>query len=174
MKMAQETVQKVSQNMIRPVTPKDAEALCAIYNYYVLNTTATFEEEPVQAAEMDARIQNITKDFPWYVYEEDGNVIAYAYLHYYHTRSAYRFTVEDSIYVKNGCQRHGIGAQLLTLLINDAKKLGKHSIMAILGIPNPASAALHQKCGFQKIADMGELGYKFDQWASVGLWKLRI
>jgi phosphinothricin acetyltransferase len=160
--------------MIRLVTLKDAEAICTIYNYYILNTTSTFEEEPVSAAEMETRIQNITKDFPWYVDEENGEVIAYAYLHYYHTRSAYRFTVEDSIYVKNGCRRHGIGTQLLKLLISDAKKQGKHSIMAILGIPNPASEALHQKCGFQKIADMDELGCKFNQWVSVGLWKLRV
>jgi phosphinothricin acetyltransferase len=165
---------EANQNMIRPVTPKDAEAVCAIYNYYILNTTATFEEEPVNAAEMETRIQNVTKDFPWYAYEENGEVTAYAYLHYYHTRSAYRFTVEDSIYVKNDLRRHGIGTQLLNLLISDAKKLGSHSIMAILGVPNPASEALHRKCGFQKIAEMDEIGYKFDRWANVGLWKLRI
>jgi phosphinothricin acetyltransferase len=160
--------------MIRPVTLQDAEAICAIYNYYVLNTIVTFEEEPVSTAEMETRIKNVTKDLPWYVYEENGEIIAYAYLHYYHSRSAYRFTVEDSIYVKNGCQQNGLGTRLLELLIDDAKKRGKHSIMAILGVPNAASEALHKKCGFQKMADMDELGYKFDQWASVGFWKLRV
>jgi phosphinothricin acetyltransferase len=160
--------------VIRPVTLQDAEAICAIYNYYVLHTTVTFEEEPVGVAEMETRIKNVTKDLPWYVYEENGEIIAYAYLHYYHSRSAYRFTVEDSIYVKNGCQQNGVGTRLLELLIDDAKRLGKHSIMALLGVPNAASNALHKKCGFQKMADMDELGYKFDQWASVGFWKLRV
>jgi phosphinothricin acetyltransferase len=160
--------------MIRPVTPEDAEAICAIYNNYVLNTVVTFEEESVSAAEMKERIASVTKDFPWYVYEENGEIIAYAYLHYYHSRSAYRFTVEDSIYVKKGRQKAGIGTQLLNLLIGDAKKLGKHSILAILGIPNDASEALHKKCGFQKMGDMDELGFKLGRWADVGFWKLRL
>jgi phosphinothricin acetyltransferase len=160
--------------MIRPVTPEDAEAICDIYNYYVLNTTVTFEEEPVSAAEMRTRIATVTQDFPWYVYEEGGELIAYAYLHYYHARSAYRFTVEDSIYVKNGRQRTGIGAQLLRLLIGDAKKHGKHSIMAIIGVPNDASEALHRKYGFQKMAHMDEIGFKFGRWADVSFWKLRL
>ncbi|MDR1470331.1 MAG: GNAT family N-acetyltransferase [Spirochaetaceae bacterium] len=160
--------------MIRPVTLEDAQAMCDIYNYYVLNTVVTFEEEPVDAAEMRARIETVTKDLPWYVYEEDGELIAYAYLHAYHPRCAYRFTVEDSIYVKNGRQKTGIGTQLLESLINGARKCGKHSIMAILGIPNDASCALHKKCGFQKMADMDELGFKFGRWTDVSFWKLRL
>jgi phosphinothricin acetyltransferase len=162
--------------MIRPVTPEDAEAICAIYNDYVLNTLVTFEEEPISTAEMKERIKTVTKDFPWYAYEdeENGELIAYAYLHDYSSRSAYRFTVEDSIYVKKGRQKIGIGAQLLNLLIGDAKKLGKHSIMAILGLPNDASEALHKKYGFQKMADMDELGFKLGRWADVGFWKLRL
>jgi phosphinothricin acetyltransferase len=160
--------------MIRPVTPEDAEAICGIYNYYVLNTTVTFEEEPVSAAEMRGRIAAITKDFPWYVYEEGGELIAYAYLRPYHSRSAYRFTVEDSIYVKNGRQKAGIGARLLGLLIGDARKSGKHSVMAILGVPNPASEALHRKYGFQKMAHMDEIGFKFGRWTDVSFWKLRL
>jgi phosphinothricin acetyltransferase len=160
--------------MIRLVTPEDAEALSAIYNYYVLNTIVTFEEIPLSAAEMRERIKSVVKDFPWYVYEENGEISGYAFLHYYHTRSAYRFTVEDSIYVKNSRRQNGIGTQLLERLIQDAKRLGKHSIMAILGIPNDASEALHRKYGFQKMADMDELGFKFGAWASVGFWKLRI
>jgi phosphinothricin acetyltransferase len=160
--------------MIRLVTLEDAEAVCAIYNYYVLNTIVTFEEKPVSAAEMRERIKSVVQDFPWYVYEENGKITGYAFLHYYNTRSAYRFTVEDSVYVKNGRQQNGIGTRLLERLIQDAKRLGKHSIMAILGIPNDASEALHRKHGFQKMADMDELGFKFGKWASVGFWKLRI
>ena len=160
--------------MIRPVTPEDAQAICAIYNYYVLNTVVTFEEDPVSAAEMKERIEAVTKDFPWYVDEEDGEITAYAYLHSYHPRSAYRFTVEDSIYVKNGWQKAGIGTKLLELLISDAKKCGKHSIMALLGVPNDASEALHRKCGFQKMATMDELGFKLGRWADVAFWKRRV
>jgi phosphinothricin acetyltransferase len=160
--------------MIRPVTPEDAEAICDIYNYYVRNTVVTFEEEPVSAAEMRTRIETVTKDFPWYVYEEDGELIAYAYLRYYHPRSAYRFTVEDSIYVKNGRQKAGIGTQLLDLLIGDAKKSGKHSVMAILGVPNAASEALHRKYGFQKMANIDEIGFKFGRGTDVSFWKLRL
>jgi phosphinothricin acetyltransferase len=160
--------------MIRAVTLEDAQEICAIYNDYVLNTLVTFEEEPVSAAEMKTRIETVTKDLPWYVCEEDGEIIAYAYLHYYHTRSAYRFTVEDSIYVKKGRQKTGIGTRLLKLLIDDAKKRGKHSVIALLGIPNAASEALHKKCGFCKVAVMDEIGFKFGHWADVGFWKLRL
>jgi phosphinothricin acetyltransferase len=165
---------KVARNVIRPVTPEDAEAICGIYNYYVLNTAVTFEEEPVSAAEMRTRIETVTKDFPWYVYEEDGELIAYAYLHSYNPRGAYRFTVEDSIYIKNGRQKTGIGTQLLRLLIGDAKKRGKHSVMAILGIPNAASEALHKKYGFRKMATLDEIGFKFGRWVDVSFWKLRL
>jgi phosphinothricin acetyltransferase len=160
--------------MIRAVTPKDAQAICAIYNDYVLNTLVTFEEVPVSSVEMRTRIATITKDLPWYVYEEYGEVVAYAYLHYYHGRSAYRFTVEDSIYVKRGRRKAGIGAQLLNLLIADAQKHGKHSIIALISTPNAASEALHRKCGFGQVAIMDEIGFKLGRWADVGFWKLRL
>jgi phosphinothricin acetyltransferase len=134
--------------VIRKVRPDDAAQICGIYNYYIANTTTSFEEAPVTTAEMAARIEAVTRDFPWYVYEENGEITAYAYLHYYHTRRAYRFTAEDSIYVKNGCQHKGIGKKLLALLIADAERLGLHTIMARLGLPTAARERLHRAVGF--------------------------
>ena len=78
------------------------------------------------------------------------------------------------MYVKNGCQGKGIGKQLLTRLLLDAKELGMHRVISLLGLPNAASEALHQKCGFEKMADMDELGYKFGRWAGVGYWLKRL
>jgi phosphinothricin acetyltransferase len=122
---------------------------------------------------MTARIEAVTRDFPWYVYEESGEITAYAYLHYYHSRRAYRYTAEDSIYVKKGCQNKGIGKKLLALLIADAGRLGLHTIMALLGLPNEASERLHRAAGFEHIADVPELGFKFGEWVGVGYWMRR-
>jgi phosphinothricin acetyltransferase len=160
--------------MIRPVSSADIPALCAIYNYYIEHSTATFEEEPVAAADMEQRVFSVTRDFPWDVFETAEGIAAFAYLHAYHARSAYRFTAEDSVYVKNGSGGKGIGKQLLSRLLLDAKQLGMHRVIALLGLPNAASEALHRSCGFEKMADMDELGYKFGRWAGVGYWLKRL
>ena len=158
--------------MIRPVSPDDAGAICGIYNYYVENTVITFEETPVLPAEMEQRIRDITAHYPWLVLEEDGDLIGYAYAHAWHERAAYRFSAEDSIYLKHGCEGRGLGEQLFAALLEEMRKLDLHVLMSVITLPNERSAALHEKFGFTRSARFREIGYKMDRWLDVGYWEL--
>ncbi|MDR2608400.1 MAG: GNAT family N-acetyltransferase, partial [Treponema sp.] len=113
--------------MIRPVSPADAEAICAIYNYYVENTAITFEEEKISVAEMENRIHNIVSAYPWFVFEEDTRLAGYAYVQRWRQRASYRFSAEDSIYVHKDFLGRGIGAALLERLLDEVKKTSVHA-----------------------------------------------
>lgn len=163
-----------SQSEIRPAARADASALAAIYNHYVANTTITFEEVAVALHEMEARIESISATLPWLVCERDGKVIGYAYATPWRARSAYRFSVESTVYVAPGYARKGIGSQLYTALIDALR--GKEIEVVLGGIsqPNPASVALHENLGFEKVAHFKRVGRKFDQWIDVGYWELQL
>lgn len=158
--------------MIRPVTIKDARAVCGIYNYYVKNTVTTFEEAPVSIREMENRIRDISAQFKWFVWEEGGELTGYAYMHKWKDRTAYRFAVEDSIYLKHGHEGKGIGKKLLAALLESLEKTNIHTVVAGITVPNERSAALHEQFGFKKIAQFPEIGYKLDRWLDVGYWVL--
>jgi phosphinothricin acetyltransferase len=158
--------------MIRPVRPGDAPAICDIYNYYVRNTCITPEEEAVSINEMDSRIAAITKDFPWLVNEEHDEIIGYAFLHHYIARSSYRFAVEDSIYVKQNLTGNDAGSALMAALLEEARKMGKHTVVALMEKGNEASEALHRKFGFAETGHLQEAGFKFNRWVDVGYWQL--
>lgn len=160
--------------MIRPVKPEDAAAICGIYNYYVKNTVITFEEKPVSIHEMEGRIRETTRSFPWLVWETEGTLAGYAYTHPWRERSAYRFSAEDSIYLKQGFEGRGIGKHLLSRLLEEMKKTTIHAIVAGITIPNDRSVSLHEKFGFTHIARFREIGYKQDAWLDVGYWELII
>src|SRR5687768_15825289 len=100
--------------MIRVANPKDALQIADIYNYYILNTTVTFEEEAVSAESMKERILEVQEKFPWLVYEKDGKVIGYAYASAWKSRCAYKYSVETTVYLQNGLSGSGIGSQLYT------------------------------------------------------------
>jgi L-amino acid N-acyltransferase YncA len=108
--------------MIREVQIKDVDAITDIYNYYVLNTSISFETESVTKDEMKRRISEISSKFPYLVYEENGNLIGYCYVHLWKTRAAYSHTVETTIYISNEFQHKGIGRQLMATLIEECKK----------------------------------------------------
>jgi phosphinothricin acetyltransferase len=158
--------------MIRPVTLNDATSVCGIYNYYIENTGATFEEEPVPVSAMEGRINAVTAKYPWLVYEEAGEVLGYAYIHAWHERSAYRFTVEDSIYLKRGNTGRGMGKALLARLLEEIHKPDIHALMSVITVPNEASTALHEKFGFRQAGCFAEVGYKFGRRLDVGYWEL--
>jgi phosphinothricin acetyltransferase len=157
--------------MIRPVRDADAAAICDIYNYYVENTVITFDEAPVTAQTMECQIREITASFPWFVWEEAGEVLGYAYLHQWKERRAYRFSAEDSIYIKQGFWGQGMGNRLLDRLLEEAKTIGLHTVVAGITIPNDKSIGLHRKFGFKKIALFPEIGYKQGKWLDVGYWE---
>jgi phosphinothricin acetyltransferase len=160
--------------MIRQVKISDAESICSIYNEYVERTTVTFEEEPVSADEMGSRIKHITQHFPWLVYEDQGNVLGYTYASRWKERSAYRYSVETAIYVDSNYVGMDIGTKLTRALLEELRALSIHSVNAGITLPNPASIALYEKFGFEKIAHFKEVGFKFNKWIDVGYWELVI
>jgi phosphinothricin acetyltransferase len=160
--------------MIRPVRLSDAHGICDIYNYYVRNTCITPEEEDVSIGEMERRITDITKRFPWLVYEENDEVTGYAFLHHFIARSSYRFAVEDSIYVKHSLTGNDAGSRLMAALLDEARKTGNHSVVALMEQGNKASEALHRKFGFRETGRLKEAGFKFNRWVDVSYWQLML
>lgn len=160
--------------MIRLATSADASAIAAIYNHYVTGTTITFEEEPVSVTEMAARIENVNAQFPWYVWENDGEVAGYAYASPWRVRSAYRFSVETTVYVAPGRARQGIGLKLYASLIEALRGKGIQVALGGIAQPNAASVALHERMGFEKVAHFKRVGRKFGQWIDVGYWELQL
>lgn len=158
--------------MIRSVYIDDADAICRIYNHYVIDTIVTFEEKPVSTEEMRGRIQEVTESLPWFVYELDGNVVGYAYSFRWKERSAYRFSVESSIYIDKGFVHKGIGKKLYEALILELRSLTLHCTVGSIALPNPVSVAFHEKMGFEKVAHFIEVGWKLNQWIDVGFWEL--
>jgi phosphinothricin acetyltransferase len=157
--------------MIREVKLADSGAIAEIYNYYIEKSPATFEEIPVTVSDMEKRIQELKKDFPYLVYEENEEIVGYAYAHHYHPRSAYRFTLEDSIYLRNGFQGKGIGKALLGELLGRLKNNDVHAIIASITVPNEQSIALHESFGFKNVGIFKEVGRKFNKWRDVGYWE---
>lgn len=158
--------------MIRPCALRDAAAICEIYNSFVRDTIITFEETPVGTAEMAHRIAEVTVRFPWLVAEEQSAIAGYAYATPWKARSAYRFAVETTVYVAPGHLRRGLGTALYRELIAALRKLDVHCAVGGIALPNPASVALHEKLGFNKIGQFVEVGRKFDRWVDVGYWEL--
>jgi phosphinothricin acetyltransferase len=158
--------------MIRPVNIADAQAMADIYNYYVLNTAVTFEEEALSREDMENRIRSFSPLYPWFVWEEGGELAGYAYAHKWHERASYRFSVEDTVYVRHGFERRGIGRALLGALVGELKKQGIHAVMSVVTVPNEGSAALHESLGFKKAGHFAEIGWKMGKWRDVGYWEL--
>ena len=157
--------------MIRDVKPADATQIVEIYNYYILNSTVTFEEEAVAVADMEGRIADITVKYPWLVFELEGKVVGYAYASAWKSRCAYKYSVETTVYLKNGFSGKGIGSELYTELLARLQKLSLHGIIGGVAIPNDGCIALHQKFGFEKVAHFKEVGFKFDKWIDVTYWE---
>jgi L-amino acid N-acyltransferase YncA len=160
--------------IIRPVVTSDAAAVCAIYNPHVTSTIVTFEERPVDVDEMAARIRETTERWPWLVLERDGDVAAYAYATAWKPRSAYRFSVETTVYVADDHRRRGVGAAIYAEILARLEALGAHSAVAGIALPNEASVALHERLGFEKIGHFKDIGYKLGRWIDVGYWQRRL
>ncbi|MGA2081802.1 MAG: arsinothricin resistance N-acetyltransferase ArsN1 family B [Holophaga sp.] len=160
--------------MIRPGTPADAQAILRIYNPYVTATSISFETVPVLEEVMAARIRETLEHYPWYVREEGGVVLGYAYGSRWKPRDAYRFAVETTVYVAPGEARKGIGASLYQVLLPDLRERGFHNAWASIALPNEASVALHERFGFRKVGHLPEVGWKFGRWVDVGYWALAL
>jgi phosphinothricin acetyltransferase len=158
--------------LIRPATAADAAAVARIYDHYVRNTTVTFEEEEVPAAEIASRIEAVQSAWlPWLVAERDGAVVGYAYAAKWHALSAYRFSTEITVYVADDQRRTGVGSCLYEQLFPLLQARGTHALMAVIALPNESSAALHERFGLVKVGHHTDLGFKFDRWVDVGYWQ---
>ncbi len=160
--------------MIRGVELTDAYAICAIYNPYVTETIITFEESPVSPRAMTDRIKEITETLPWLVDCEKGVLKGYAYASKWHSRSAYRYSVETTVYVERSSQGKGVGMSLYSELLTLLRRLGLHTAVGSIALPNEASVALHEKLGFRKVAHFSEVGLKFGRWIDVGHWQIHL
>jgi L-amino acid N-acyltransferase YncA len=158
--------------MIRQVKESDAEAVCCIYNKYIVGTTITFEEAPLQADEMASRINAISPNYPWLVYEEYGKVLGYTYANKWKERSAYRYSVETGTYIDSEYVGKGIGTLLKKELLKTLREKSIHNAICGIALPNQASIALCEKFGFKKVAHFKEAGYKLGAWVDVGYGEL--
>jgi L-amino acid N-acyltransferase YncA len=156
--------------VIRDGRAEDADAIARIYAHYVRTSLATFEEEPPQSAEMRRRIENVQRaGLPWRVTADiTGTVTAYAYATLYRTRSAYRYTLENSVYVAADHHREGLGSALMRDVIDRCAQLGYRQMLAVIGdSANAASIGLHERLGFRLIAVHPDIGFKFGRWVDV-------
>lgn len=158
-------------NPIRNASPADAAAICEIYNHYVLNTTISFETEAISETEMRSRIDEVTAQYPWLVYEEQGRILGYAYASKWKPRAAYRHSVESSVYLAPDSGGRGVGSALYTALLEALAAASVHVVMGGIAQPNPGSVALHEKMGFVKVGHFNQVGKKFDQWLDVAYWQ---
>ena len=152
---------------LRPATEADLVVINNIYNHYVLSSTCTYQEEPES---MEARRQwfrHHGEQHPIIVAVAEGKVAGWGSLSAYHARSAYRRTVENSVYVHHEHHRRGIGSMLLAELIQRARQLGHQAIIAGIDAEQAASVAIHTKFGFHKVGHLSQIGYKFNRWLDV-------
>lgn len=156
---------------IRPSTEADIPAITAAYAWNVQHGTGTFELEPPADDEMARRRADVlSKGLPWLVAERGGSVLGYAYANHFRPRPAYRFALEDSIYLAPQAQQQGIGRLLLAELIARCEAAGARQMFAVIGdSANAGSIAVHRACGFEPLGVMRSAGWKFDQWRDVVL-----
>ncbi len=158
---------------IRKATSDDVQAITDIYNYYIKNSPSTFEEEELSVNEMANRIQDVSEKYVWLIGVVDDEVVGYAYAAQWKTRSAYRLTVETSVYLKNGLSGNGYGKYLYTELLDQVEELGYKCLIGGISLPNEASIRLHESLGFVKIGQFIKVGIKFGKWIDVGYWEKR-
>lgn len=157
---------------IRDAIADDAQAIAAIYNPYIADTTISFEEQPVTDADMARRIADVQgAGLPWLVIEQDRVVLGYAYATKWRVRHAYRFSVESSVYLAPQAAGRGLGTMLYAALLERLRAQGCHLVIGGVALPNAASVALHEKMGFEQVANFREVGFKFERWIDVGYWQ---
>ena len=160
--------------MIRPVHINDAQELLEIYNFYVINTAVNFDIEPLSLQTFIDKLNLIIADYPFIVYEENNEILGYAYGSRFRPRAAYNYVAESTVYVKQTAQGKQIGSKLYAELIRLLKETNLHSVLGVLTIPNEASIKLHEKFGFVQVANLKEVGLKFGEWQNIGIWQLKL
>jgi len=158
--------------MLRDCKIEDAAQIADIYNYYIQNTTITFEKETLSSSEISNRIISYTDTYPWLVYEVDNLILGYAYASQWRPRKAYQYSAEASIYLNPDKAKTGLGTILYSSLISRLKEHGIHSVIGVITLPNDSSIKLHKKLGFREVGIFTEIGRKFNKWLDTSLWEL--
>ncbi|HEU0257937.1 MAG TPA: GNAT family N-acetyltransferase [Burkholderiales bacterium] len=151
---------------VRPACPADLAAIHSIYAHHVLHGLASFEEEPPSVEELQRRYRDVLdRGLPYLVAELEGAIAGYGYCAPYRARSAYRYALEDSVYVRHDATGRGVGRRLLEELIRRCEDLGYRQIIAVIGdSANAASIGVHAACGFLRVGTLRSVGFKFGRW----------
>jgi len=151
---------------VRPAVPEDLPAILAIYSHHVLHGLASFEEKPPPLEELRRRFDDVrVRGLPWLAADFGGVMAGYGYCAPYRSRSAYRYALEDSVYVKSGLEGRGVGAALLAALIEESERLGYRQMVAVIGdSAHAASINLHASAGFLRVGTLRSVGFKFGRW----------
>ena len=155
--------------MIRIAEERDIPAILEIYGPYVLNTTITFEYDVPTREEFTSRFRDITRQFPWLVYEEDGEILGYAYASAPYARAAYAWCAEPSVYLKPEARGRGIGRKLYAALEQILDCQGYQVLYALVTQENEASLRFHERCGYRVSVLFPNCGFKFGRWLGV-IW----
>jgi phosphinothricin acetyltransferase len=164
----------MSELSLRPATVADLDAINDIYNYYVHHSTCTYQTEPETSAERRAWFDRHGPNHPVVVALLGGEVVGWGSLSPFHARAAYRYTVENSVYVRHDVLRRGIGGTILKDLIRRAKEIGHHTIIAGIDAEQTASIAFHARHGFVEVGHLKQVGFKFDRWLDVFYMQLML
>jgi len=160
--------------MIRPANISDAKLLLEIYNYYVEHSVVTFDDHPLSVQDFIEKLESIKAKYPFLVYEENNEILGYAYGSRFRPKPAYASTVETTVYVKNGVHGRQIGSKLYTKLLQLLKQQNFHIALGVITLPNSASVNLHKKFKFKKAAHLNQVGRKFGKWLDVGIFQLKL
>jgi phosphinothricin acetyltransferase len=146
-----------------------------IYNHYIRETVITFEETEITHSEMADRIAKIGDlSLPCLVAESEGAIVGYAYAGKWRERSAYRYSVESTVYLDASATGRGIGTRLYRDLLTSLRATPVRTVLGVIALPNTASVALHERLGFTKVAELKEVGFKFGRWIDVAYWQLAL
>ena len=159
--------------MVRDFKESDVAKICDIYNYYIRETIISFEEIELTEEEMLQRIPVILENYPWIVYEETDEIIGYAYATKWNNRSAYRNTIETTIYIDPNHTGRGIGRKLYKTLLSKLKSLPIHCALGVIALLNEASIKLHKALGYEKVGHFKEVGFKFGKLVDVEYWQIK-
>jgi phosphinothricin acetyltransferase len=159
---------------IRLATVDDAEQILAIYAPFCRDTPVSFEMQPPTVEEMGQRIAKTLKSLPWLVCANEAQIIGYAYASLHRERAAYGWSVDVSVYVREGLHRKGLGRALYTSLFAVLRLQGYYNAVAGTTLPNPGSIGLHQAMGFQPVGVYRNIGFKCGAWHDVAWWHLSL
>lgn len=160
--------------MIRQISATDVAKILPIYNFHVENTIVTFDLIPLSVQQYAEKVLRIAKEYPFLVFEDNNEIVGYAYASTWRPKPAYKQTVESTVYVKNNTQGKQIGTKLYTELLKQLKEKNYKVVIGGISLPNETSIKFHEKFGFEKVGHFSKVGKKFDQWVDVAFWQLNL